>query len=921
MERLQKQTVIYKNDTFHGCGHTPDSNTISCFGRCEERAKYKDECSCDQSCMTYSDCCPDYREYCNVSGSSDPNFTRSLQCTDTYLNGERKKILLVSHCAQKWQDKTVQQKCEAPNKKNYDLAEFVPVSVKKIGKQTLVPYVNIYCAVCNFIEEDLISMWATEANCVNSKQLTKLVENKNSSQILQFILFNCELAVTPPNSTDIIPCRIGLVDDCNYALNSIIGNFSSLVASCHSYKAVVARVFTKPGDLDCYYEYFKNEHCALCNGHRNVACNFQSLWDMTERLGSFTILLDFSKGSFGLKSKSKTCDNGEVLVGNKCQGVLCEVGYIYIKNQCSPYADPSSQLQPKGTKRVLISVDAKLRLLQYKNNTHSCLTKPNLAKMTLAFLENILDIPKESIVSFKIIRSSPKNFSSECLEFNAFHSISIRLELKIMKDAPPMFDLIEHLRTVFKEYPYICPDCTIEMKEVMIHFQNFALGDTFQCNKTVGSMTEYSNSELSQEHSDKLDQDLVLVHNTSTYYTPSSILLYAALELNSVGGVSVKIKIHVCEWGISMEDSTCSMVQLQAKDIVVGNATVHIISADITLPRSKVYFRDDIGVFVCHEVLLNYTKQASKDSANTEDSVQRILTLVGSCLSLTALAFTVLTHMLFKSMRNLPNRLLANLATCLFIAQLGQLVVPNQTANQTVCTGLALAMHFFWLASFTWMSIVAFNVWNTFREITIRTRDEEQKQFTLYLAFGYSLPLIVVCVCLVVHVCQCTTLAPVYAANGVCWISNNNFLIFAFMVPIGVSLVFNTIFFLMTTVNVHRTNKYAQKARGESSKGSICEILIYIKLSTAVGLSWVFGFLAVWTGASWLWYPFIVLCTLQGLMLSLAFSFNGRVLALYRRCLRCKGSSLATGSSGTESTKQSSVSHTRSSVHLKADLK
>ena len=49
-----------------------------------------------------------------------------------------------------------------------------------------------------------------------------------------------------------------------------------------------------------------------------------------------------------------------------------------------------------------------------------------------------------------------------------------------------------------------------------------------------------------------------------------------------------------------------------------------------------------------------------------------------------------------------------------------------------------------------------------------------------------------------------------------------------------------------------------------------------------MGFTWIFGFVASFSGVQFFWYPFVVLNSLQGALVCLAFVCNRRVLGMWR---------------------------------------
>lgn len=62
--------------------------------------------------------------------------------------------------------------------------------------------------------------------------------------------------------------------------------------------------------------------------------------------------------------------------------------------------------------------------------------------------------------------------------------------------------------------------------------------------------------------------------------------------------------------------------------------------------------------------------------------------------------------------------------------------------------------------------------------------------------------------------------------------------------------------------------------------------LVYVKLSTIMGFTWILGFVAAFTEIQELWYVFSIFNSLQGASVCVAFVFNHRVLLQYRALIK-----------------------------------
>lgn len=81
-------------------------------------------------------------------------------------------------------------------------------------------------------------------------------------------------------------------------------------------------------------------------------------------------------------------------------------------------------------------------------------------------------------------------------------------------------------------------------------------------------------------------------------------------------------------------------------------------------------------------------------------------------LSIVALSSVLLTYGLFGKLRNLPGINTMNLTVALLVGELIFLLSgPIRLAGDWLCTVTGCSLHYFFLASFFWMNVMAYNVW------------------------------------------------------------------------------------------------------------------------------------------------------------------------------------------------------------------
>ena len=136
------------------------------------------------------------------------------------------------------------------------------------------------------------------------------------------------------------------------------------------------------------------------------------------------------------------------------------------------------------------------------------------------------------------------------------------------------------------------------------------------------------------------------------------------------------------------------------------NGTVYI------KPHNKIYSNTSYTIYNDKLLLCgNFSRNATK-TTDAYASLQ-ILTSIGCTVSMVALVLLLITYILFAELRNLPGKIIINLALSLLVYQ-AMFFSAVKTPNQEQCLVIAVLLHFFVLSSFTWMNVMAYDVHRTF---------------------------------------------------------------------------------------------------------------------------------------------------------------------------------------------------------------
>ncbi|KAL5008158.1 hypothetical protein ScPMuIL_013739 [Solemya velum] len=109
-----------------------------------------------------------------------------------------------------------------------------------------------------------------------------------------------------------------------------------------------------------------------------------------------------------------------------------------------------------------------------------------------------------------------------------------------------------------------------------------------------------------------------------------------------------------------------------------------------------------------------------------------------------------------------------------------------------------------------------------------------------------------------------------------CYISTETMVRFIFALPVGLVVIANIIMFLVVVYRIHSLPSVKKHSVQERNN-----FLIYVKLSTLTGVSWMFEFIYQWTGITVFQYLSIVTSCGQGVFIMLSFVCNARVKDLY----------------------------------------
>ncbi|XP_062613054.1 latrophilin-like protein LAT-2 [Saccostrea cucullata] len=239
-----------------------------------------------------------------------------------------------------------------------------------------------------------------------------------------------------------------------------------------------------------------------------------------------------------------------------------------------------------------------------------------------------------------------------------------------------------------------------------------------------------------------------------------------------------------------------------------------------------------------------------------------------ACLSLSSIAslVTILT--------SVADMNIITLAVLSIFANTGYTFSKFFLWNESLCIGMGMLVHFLWLSVICWMSLSTFQIFQTFTTIsTVQKKDSTR--VLVFLLIDAVLCLAIVALNVIVSSVQSDWLSLGYSPST-CYIADPKMTLFTFTLPVGLFICINSFMFLVTL------SRICVKADIRKSKDK-SRLSAYFRLSTLVGVAWLFGFLAQFTELQ----LFSMLHTLfnggHGVFIYMAFGLPLNLKSLSRR--------------------------------------
>ncbi|XP_046554513.1 uncharacterized protein LOC124263834 [Haliotis rubra] len=593
--------------------------------------------------------------------------------------------------------------------------------------------------------------------------------------------------------------------------------------------------------VDSYGTVYKNVFCSLCNTISLIPPGFAD--DMQDAPISLGVLTSFTVrgGNQDEEAEKVTCAENEWSdpVTKRCREIKCVPGRYLEGENCA-------------------LDDTDILHTEYYN------------VMKFTFTKNIFDVKNWTDVMTMVRNSMPEMLS----KFDVL-VYSFRVEELVYPDSDPGVetDYNVGIHIEFRS------ERNGSRSEYESYVFNITWGEwVFQYNGAV-TVLQPERYDYSADRDDWHIFTFDPLAKTCCSDEPYGTWLYRLSELFSWFPLNPEVMVP-------LHSLLCPYVILDEEEFTISpNGSLLLFSGNATL-RKEEYFQDYFEIQVCLDTL----RLALNDYNDTEayimednmSHVQGYLSLVCTCISLICLLLTLITFFKFSALRSLPNKNTMLLSMSLFAAQGTFQFGAGRTGNKMACQIIGVAIHFLWLTVVFWMNVCCYHMFRVFASsakgrIAHSIHWKTLMKYALYV-YGSASAIVAATIGANYAISHGTSTG---YGERLCYINDPKVNGLAFVLPLGITIVVNTVLFSYSIYTISKISKIETTSSLDRRN-----MFVYIKLSTLTGVFWGLAILAEVTAISALSYISVVLNGSQGAFIFISYVANRRVYRMWRKVCR-----------------------------------
>ena len=803
---------------------------MSCSGFCGKGILLDPlKCSCDESCLYIGDCCFDYVYLCIggydfdaalvYQGQIMHSFVNKTILSPQYVQSDRcpdsisYNIIHIPMITKCPSNATKKLRALCENYERHTLPALPEIPV--IHRKII--YRNVYCSLCNDADPEKVSLLAHE-----------LINTTGAYYALSqpFALLITEIDSYPIGRFKSAHYYTYKIDNLNCLEDEIAGE-------CMAYQAPIKAVL--PENKNAIFRNLACAECANASLDENMcSMTINSYTPLSGGADKWISLFDF----VGKSNFDSSPERSPVCNSTRCQDgyILMETSCTYcMKEQNNPPAISVTWFHPTIL-LIFKSKDAADRVWDiyggnFTQNDQYC-TKH------IHWLQEIGLVKSTSQVL---------NVNNACLVFPISY-LEVQFYINIYRSDTFMDQILPGLKS--------------KLHAAFVF--NFDVKYKPYCEQ--GIIMSKSLGDIAQETSNITDEP----HNGSYHSQTPRVFVRSFVVSGDPGLVSKLVcaddrqdNLNCSNMNVS-DFSTCPKVEIKFSS------------------KSEHGFWTKNGLFINHhqEYILtrNQTALLCVNQCNIVSFVDTktldILVPVCYSISMSCLMITFLIYLATPQLRNIPGLMLMNLIVALFFAQMSYLISTSGLLvnDPGWCQFLGATQHYFWLTAFAWMACITIDIYQCLSSINVSHPDSHKRRYYKLVASCWLVPLILPIITICTQLSGSASVG--YGGQHTCWFINPRSVLYFFAIPVLTIVFSNITMFLGCVYRIRQiSNNACYLGRKEDGKLRLIQCL---KISSWIGISWLFGILPNIINRSELWYMFTICNAFQGVQIFLAFGLSER---------------------------------------------
>ncbi len=529
---------------------------------------------------------------------------------------------------------------------------------------------------------------------------------------------------------------------------------------------------------------YKNPFCSLCLEPFAYKCHsgLQSMWQFRSIKPVETVVV-------------KECLANELRdpVTQTCRQILCRPGYSLslTSTECVPNDDMNLASNWKCSKQQFYIF---FKSLDKENHVvRNCL--------------------KDYLHTYRYL----VNNEYGNLEWNGFEMKNHQNSFKILRFLERKIQLEANLSKTDNNHTEIF--CGVVEMEVIISCDFSLLLNEDDTNCMTGDWYTGTPSDFIIVNKE-MDMKSLLYIPDDVYFTPTYIIYHQVLQVDDRFHIENKALFFICGEQMTSTSLDCDFVDFKHTSYsLIRNGTILVDSAKQLQSRKfLILFNGDAQV--CFDSITDYLNESNVNLNTLLLTPLQIIGFAITPISLCGLLGTLATYVTFKQLRNAYGYAVMSFSFALFHAQLLTLLTDALALEDKTCVSFAVIKHYFWLATFTWTTNMAFYLYRQFGRGKIQ-KIKGTKVSLVPHVIGWVLPLVMVCAVLAWHLALVFSFDISIYGGETCWILRGFENLFAFGIPVVLLLSMNVILLVITLIKLrkarHKSNSLQNKAENSDS--------------------------------------------------------------------------------------------------------